>query len=75
MTMPRTDLCTLQISDTPVWRIYKQIDGRIEPILDAWHVDLDERRFLTGQTFGTKVEAVAWIKDFWYAYWTLVMVK
>jgi hypothetical protein len=57
--------------DTPIWRIYKQVDGQVGPVLDAWYSGLDESRFLTKRTFGTKREAVEWLQEFWQAYWQL----
>lgn len=63
----------LEVDDTPVWRVYKHENGRIETVLDAWHAGLDARRFLTKRTFGTKQEANAWIQEFWQAYWQLAL--
>lgn len=61
---------TLEVDDTPVWRIQNK-DGKIEPVLVAWYTCHDEKDFLTSQTFGTKKEADAWLKEFWQAYWRL----
>lgn len=71
--MPPMDHSIIQVDDTPIWRVYKQEDGRIEPVLDAWHACLDATRFLTKRTFGTKHEANAWIQEFWQAYWQLAL--
>ena len=74
--MPRIGFLTnmeeeLGINDTPVWRIYKNDDGSIGPVLYAWYTDHQEHRFLITRTFSTKVEAQIWIEDFWQAYWQL----
>jgi len=61
----------LEIDDTPVWRIYRQESGPIEPVLAAWYTEHDETRFLTSRTFGTQKEAEEWLKEFWQAYWRL----
>jgi hypothetical protein len=59
--------------DTPVWRVYKENSGHVHPVLVAWHTQKrDESRFLTKKTFGTKKEALAWVEEFWYAYWRFV---
>lgn len=63
----------LEIDDTPIWRIYKQPAGQVEPVLHAWYTDHDDARFLTSRTFGTKAEAEAWLQEFWQAYWQLVL--
>lgn len=60
--------------DTPVWMIYKDDSGRPEPVLVAWYNRsmLDGNRFMTLRSFGTKLEAEAWLSEFWDAYWRLV---
>jgi len=62
---------TFEVDDTPVWRIYKDSAGRVEPVLAAWYTEHEEDQFLTPRTFGTKKEADAWLKEFWQAYWQL----
>jgi hypothetical protein len=62
----------MSFEDTPVWRIYRHEDGRVEPVLAAWYTDHDEKRFLTRKTFGTEQSAAEWLKTFWEAYWRLM---
>ncbi len=62
----------ITLDDTPVWRIYKQSGGLIEPVLHAWYTDHQEDKFLTAKTFGSKRAADEWLTEFWQTYWKLL---
>ncbi len=55
------------------WRIYKQLDGKVEVIpMSTWdEFDHDQARFLTLKLFNTKEEAQAFLDEFWRTYWRL----
>ena len=63
------------VDDLPVWGIYKNGEGKYVPKLVAWYTEpvLNENRFLTLKTFGTKREAKAWLSEFWRSYWRLAL--
>ena len=61
----------LEIVDTPVWRVYKNRGGKIEPIFCDLYTDCPEDRFLTYKKFATKKEAERWLREFWEAVWRL----
>jgi hypothetical protein len=61
--------------DTPVWMIWRNPETKKhEAILVAWHnqEEYNKSGFLSLKTFGTKVEAEEYLKDFWDSYWRVL---
>jgi len=64
-------LTAVGLEETPVWMVYNVPFGGPTPILVGWYnyTDLDSTKFMTFRTFGTEQEALAWIEEFWHAFW------
>lgn len=62
-----------ELSDTPVWVVYNKPGSGPTACLVGWYnvQEFMPSRIMTVRTFGTELEAKAWIEEFWRAYWTL----
>lgn len=64
-------LTSVGLEETPVWMVYNSPDTGPVPVLVGWYTytDFEAERFMTHRTFGTESEALAWLEEFWHAFW------
>lgn len=65
------EACDFQFREGFYWRVYKQLDGKVEVIpMTSWdEFDYDQDRFVTLTLFDTKEKAQEFLDGFWNTYW------